>query len=175
MSDILKTKKNALLLAVMVFCGGCNLLILGSFDRDVYIILAQTNFITVVPNLIVLSLIFNQLVSYNRISNLLIPRTGLSSYLTSQGLLSVGMGLLYLSTQYGLNMWVLVVKHPSHINIIYLYMLLNLLVFMIEIALMNLINFGVKPVIVFVLAIALNLAWHYAFVIYTISRLYSGG
>lgn len=175
MIGILNRKKNVLLLMAVLVCGGGNLLMLGGLNKDVYTTLAQTNFITTVPNVIVLVLIFSQLVSYNRISNLLITRVKLTKYLTSQLMLSMSLGLVYLGFQYALNLWLLPVEYPARVGVIYLYLLINMVLFLFEIMVMNLINFGMNPVFVFAVALGMNFIWHYAFVMNIISKWYVEG
>lgn len=175
MIGILKRKKNIVLLMATFFCGISNLMILGRLDKDVYTTLAQNNFITTVPNVVVLILIFRQLVNYNKISNLLITRIKLTKFLIGQLILSMGLGFFYLGIQYIFNLWLLPIEYPNRVSVIYLYLLINMIIFLLEIIIMNLINFGMNPVILFVIVLGINFIWHYLFVTNIISKLYVEG
>lgn len=159
---------------VLVFifiCSISNLLIITSNHEDVYLILAQNNFITLIPDTLIIFLIGRRVYLNNRIKNFIITRIGLREFLLEQFVNGVMYLSIYLLLQYSFNFLVLNVN-PKRINVIILYLFFNLFVLIVQVIILNLINFETDVVVITITIIIIKFFVHYVIVQNIISSLY---
>lgn len=157
---------------IMLLASGLDLL-LGNTKGDTYVALASANAITIFSNVVVIVGICKFVNQYYTLQNLIIPRTGFSPYFTQVLLSSSFLGLIYLAAQYTIHLSIGYFLPGSPKNIFYLYLLLNTLCFLMEIIILNLMNFNIKPGLALGLALLMNFVFHYGFIAKYLSRLYN--
>ena len=167
--------RNWRLWLIVIICSLSNLLVLGHFDVDVYGALAQSNFITTVPNVIMLLVVYRYLYLNHRMKLFLIPRIGLQQYLKQQLKNSCLLMAIYLMIQYGVNASLLQVAYPDRISVIGLYMLINFVILIGQVLILNLINFDMNGYAIVTIVLIINFIMHYGIVQNSLSSLYVRG
>ncbi len=152
--------------------GTCNVLTPWTQFNDAYIALAQSNFISIVPNLLLLVIIFRLLSKYDHLKNELLPRTGQRKFLFGQLGESVMCLLWYLVVQYTVNLATFSVPSGGKFKVLIIFLILNTLMLISCVLLLNLINFNFNGIIVFLISVVINLVFHYWFIVWILSRLY---
>lgn len=174
MFNLLKSRENIVFYFLAIFAG-FSFLLSGSDNFDIILKLFLSHFATYCSGVLFILICLIKEVRNIHIRNNLIVRIGEKKFLGYQYLTLFIMFIFYIVSQYAVAFLLGEIKNISQLKIAVVALVMNIIIIFIDSIIINLVNFNIKSIAVFLLSILVNFTFHYGYCLNIISKIYIPG